>query len=78
MNTECTCYAIGVIIDGIASGNGHTGRGARYNSAITYINDSVLIETRDEKLCAIVISEDGDIDLIIQGIIENEVKGGAL
>ncbi len=53
-----TCYAIGVILDGLASKNGTPSRGARYNSAIRYI------ETSDFPSIAIVVSEDGSIDLI--------------
>jgi hypothetical protein len=54
---DTTCYAIGVILDGIASKKGSSSRGARYNSAIRYT------EGRDECL-AIVVSVDGSVDLI--------------
>ena len=53
------CYGIGVILDGTAGdGLGTSDRGARYNSAIKYVNsnkDSCLI---------IVISEDSMVDII--------------
>ncbi|HEU4325497.1 MAG TPA: diadenylate cyclase [Roseiflexaceae bacterium] len=51
------CYAIGVILDGMASDKGNPSRGARYNSAIRYI------EGMPESL-AIVVSVDGSVDLI--------------
>lgn len=52
------CYAIGVILDGMISNKGTSSRGARYNSAIQYI------EAMDSPCLAVVISEDGLIDLI--------------
>ncbi|HDY87522.1 MAG TPA: hypothetical protein ENH82_05315, partial [bacterium] len=54
---DAICYAIGVILDGKASDKGDPGRGARFNSAIRYV------EGRNNCL-AIVVSEDGSIDLI--------------
>jgi len=51
------CHAIGVILDGLASKHGNSARGARYNSAIRYV------EGRSECL-AVVVSEDGSIDLV--------------
>jgi hypothetical protein len=51
------CYAIGVILDGLASDDGDPGRGARYNSAIRYIDSK-------KDSIAFVISEDGTIDLV--------------
>ena len=53
------CVAIGVILDGMASKHGDSGRGARYNSAIRYV------ETKSSrKTLAIVVSEDGTVDLV--------------
>lgn len=60
LDTEGICYAIGVILDGVATSKGDSSRGARYNSAIRYYefmgkkNPTVLV----------VISEDGIINLI--------------
>jgi hypothetical protein len=56
-----TCHAVGVILDGKAvAGKGTRARGARYNSAIRYI-----AEPEGESKClAVVISEDGMIDLV--------------
>ena len=52
------CYAIGVILDGLISNKGTSSRGARYNSAIRYI------EATDHPCLTVVISEDGLIDLV--------------
>lgn len=52
-----TCYAIGVILDGLATGKGDPARGARYNSAIRYA------ESRSDCLIA-VISEDGMVNIV--------------
>jgi hypothetical protein len=58
LNPKGTCYAIGAILDGMATPAGDPGRGSRYNSAIRYI------ETSTHPCMAIVISEDGGIDFI--------------
>ena len=58
LGPDCICYAIGVILDGLASDKGTPSRGARYNSAIRYV------ESSKHPCLAIVISEDGTIDLI--------------
>ncbi|MBD2505128.1 DNA integrity scanning protein DisA nucleotide-binding domain protein [Anabaena azotica] len=58
IDPSSTCYAIGVILDGLASEKGSPGRGARYNSAIRYV------ETNGYPCMAIVVSEDGSIDLV--------------
>lgn len=63
IDTDCICYGIGVILDGMASGNGDTSRGARYNSAIRYIE--TIRDNKNYSDClAIVISEDGYVDLV--------------
>jgi len=56
IDPRATCYAIGVILDGLASHKGNAARGARYNSAIRYVEGKA-------KCLAIVVSEDGSIDL---------------
>lgn len=58
IDPSSTCYAIGVILDGLASRKGTPARGARYNSAIRYV------ETSQYPCMAIVVSEDGSIDLV--------------
>ena len=61
MDLEGWCYAIGVILDGRASVKGDRGRGSRYNSMVTYVNQ---INKRKENCFGIVISEDKKIDII--------------
>ena len=51
-----TCYAIGVILDGIATAKGNSERGSRYNSAIRYVENN-------GNCVAIIISEDGMVNL---------------
>jgi DNA integrity scanning protein DisA with diadenylate cyclase activity len=58
VDEKSVCYAIGVILDGLATEKGSPARGARYNSAVRYI------ESRKYPCVAIVISEDGSVDLI--------------
>ncbi len=52
------CYSIGVILDGKATGNGDSARGARYNSAVRYVASSA------HPCMAIVVSEDGLLDVL--------------
>lgn len=52
------CHGVGVILDGLATGEGDPGRGARFNSAVRYhaaVGNEALI---------VIVSEDGMIDLI--------------
>jgi hypothetical protein len=57
-----TCHAVGVILDGKAvAGKGTRARGSRYNSAIKYIATE---EEKENKCLAVVISEDGMINLV--------------
>ncbi|MBF9238699.1 DNA integrity scanning protein DisA nucleotide-binding domain protein [Hymenobacter sp. BT683] len=58
LDPEGYCYSIGVILDGRASGRGDSTRGARYNSALRYV------ESSDYPCIAIVVSEDGLVDVI--------------
>ena len=52
------CYAIGAILDGMATSQGDPARGARFNSALRYV-------ACHKKPClAIVVSEDGGVDLL--------------
>lgn len=55
---DCTCHAIGMILDGkVRDGSqGDRNRGARYNSACTYVDST------EGQAIAVVISEDGAID----------------
>lgn len=60
LDRNSVCHSIGVILDGLATDNGDSSRGARFNSAIRYyehfgkIHPTVLV----------IISEDGIINLI--------------
>ena len=58
LDPEGYCYSIGVILDGRASGRGNSARGARYNSALRYV------ESSDYPCIAVVVSEDGLVDVI--------------
>ena len=65
MDLDGFCHGIGVILDGIATDKGDPSRGARYNSAIRYVE--TIAKTPNYADCfAIVISEDGDVDMISQ------------
>jgi hypothetical protein len=57
---EAYCHAIGVILDGIASERGDPARGARYNSAIRYLE---YVRSKSHSCRIIVISEDGMINV---------------
>lgn len=61
VDPDGTCYAIGVILDGVATGYGDASRGARYNSAARYFTSSILNER--PTMC-IVFSADGYVDMI--------------
>ncbi len=52
-----TCHAVGVILDGIATGVGDPGRGARYNSAVRYTAAS------SAPCLIVIVSDDGMIDV---------------
>jgi hypothetical protein len=52
------CHALGVILDGLAGGEGDPGRGARFNSASRYQQSSRASSV------LVVISEDGDVTQI--------------
>jgi hypothetical protein len=56
VDTQGTCHAIGVILDGMASAACSPDRGSRYNSAVRYI------ASRSDSM-AIVKSEDGMINI---------------
>jgi hypothetical protein len=56
-----TCYALGVILDGQAlEGMGTRERGARYNSAIRYIESA---RAKGHQCLAVILSEDKTVDL---------------
>lgn len=57
---EGKVYSFGVILDGKASKNGSSSRGARYNSAIRYVDEQ---KERQINCLALIVSEDGYVDL---------------
>lgn len=61
IDSDCRCYAIGVILDGKTIVDGNMARGARYNSARNYI---ATLKKMNMKAVAVVISEDRTMDVI--------------
>src|SRR5262249_11032992 len=55
------CHALGVILDGLATSHGDPARGARFNSAVRYVQSAI---DRGIMTLAVVVSEDGGIDFI--------------
>ncbi|MDQ1089436.1 diadenylate cyclase [Siphonobacter sp. SORGH_AS_1065] len=60
LDKDSVCYAIGVILDGMATKNGDSSRGARFNSAIRYYD----YVAKEIPTVIVIVSEDGMIDLI--------------
>ena len=60
ISTEGIIHSFGAILDGKASENGNPARGARYNSAIRYIDGEIA---RNVPCLALIVSEDGYVDL---------------
>lgn len=58
LDFDLMCHAFGAILDGRATTDEKSERGARYNSAVRYV------QSREGKAVAIVISEDGYVDVI--------------
>lgn len=54
------CYSIGTIVDGFACANSNPGRGARFNSGLTYTN---YCNERNMICFCAVISEDETVDI---------------
>ncbi len=63
IDMEGVCHGIGAILDGMASRRGDASRGARYNSAVRYVETIASLEDRKDPM-AIVISDDGLVDII--------------
>jgi len=68
LDIEGKCHALGVILDGVASNNGISSRGARYNSALRYKN----LGDVQNKCVIVVISEDGMIDIVGKELIDSD------
>jgi hypothetical protein len=58
VDRDCNCHAIGVILDGIATKTGDPSRGARFNSALRYI------ESSPAPAVCLVVSEDGYVNMV--------------
>jgi len=58
VDTQGICHAIGTILDGKASPDSTPSRGARYNSAVRYVNQST------KPRMAFIISDDGTVDIV--------------
>jgi hypothetical protein len=58
VDTNGACHAIGAILDGAVSPRGERGRGGRYNSAVMYL-DTTLIPS-----VIVVVSNDGTVDIL--------------
>lgn len=56
-----TCYAIGIILDGKAINVADSSRGARYNSALRYVEKQ---KSRNKNTFIVVVSEDKYVDCI--------------
>ena len=52
-----TCHALGMILDGLATMKGNSARGARYNSAVRYVDGRTAC-------VAVVVSEDKTVELV--------------
>jgi hypothetical protein len=62
VDLDATCYAIGVILDGVSTDKGDPSRGARFNSAIRYYENLKELH----KILIVIVSEDGMINLVPQ------------
>ncbi|MCR4949976.1 MAG: hypothetical protein K6A40_01495 [Solobacterium sp.] len=61
MDTRCSVYAIGAILDGDAVTKGSMARGSRFNSTLNYVHRRRM---ENQKFVGIVISEDGTVDCV--------------
>lgn len=70
-------HAIGAILDGESVVEADMARGARYNSLKNYVNWLVGSKGYERNQCfAVIISEDGGIDVEVAGTIGRREKGG--
>lgn len=59
LDADGQCHAVGVILDGLVSARGDTGRGSRYNSTLRYIDTRA---PEGGRVVAVIISEDGSVE----------------
>ena len=60
LSPDGVVHSFGVILDGKATENGNSARGARYNSAIRYVDGE---QARNVNCLALIVSEDGYVDI---------------
>ncbi|MBF4694130.1 DNA integrity scanning protein DisA nucleotide-binding domain protein [Fusibacter ferrireducens] len=72
VDVEGFCHGIGVILDGVATEKGDPSRGARYNSAIRYV-ETIAHNQQYSDCLTVVISEDGDVDIISKYALEYNI-----
>jgi len=60
LSPDGVVHSFGVILDGKVTENGNSTRGARYNSAIRYVDGE---QARNVNCLALIVSEDGYVDL---------------
>lgn len=75
INPQGEVYAAGAILDGYASEFGTVTRGARYNSSIRYVETMTIKNDNPHNCLAIVISEDGMIDVISKRFFQKRNRG---
>ena len=73
MDLDGVGQGIGVILEGSATDQGDPSRGARYNSAIRYV-ETISKNPNYANCFAVVISEDGDVDMILQSLLDQRFK----
>ncbi|MFD6735648.1 hypothetical protein ACFWDZ_31545 [Micromonospora aurantiaca] len=60
------CHAIGVILDGVAAGEGDPGRGSRFNNPVRYLGTRQASTNGIPNAVVIVYSSDGVVDALPQ------------
>ncbi len=58
MDENCICYGFGAVLDGLDTGFGNRGRGARYNSSERFYN--LYKNETDTDLMVFILSDDGN------------------
>jgi hypothetical protein len=67
LDLEGQCHAVGVILDGLVSERGDPGRGARFNSALRYVDTRFAANIA---AIAVVISEDGSVEVVAPQVVQ--------
>jgi DNA integrity scanning protein DisA with diadenylate cyclase activity len=66
LNPRGICFAIGAILDGLATPHGDPSRGARYNSSVRYV-------AGQPQCLAVVVSEDGLVEWLTARDVEDRM-----